>query len=417
MHNPPVQPATDAGRKLVALAESLAEDFAARTDEHDRQNSFPHENIAALRESGFTIASAPEEFGGLGILSTVDILAALNRIGWACPSTGIAITMHMVGYWSLCREYEEAVRCHSPKEEDLRMRVQMSADLRVIACGVASEAGTNICAPLAYAEIDGGDVVVNGTKIFSTMSPAADLLSVGARLNIGDDDAEPGERYVMVAIPVGTPGLTLDEDSWDALGMRASGSGNTIVADCRVPASLIRDYGPWGEWAPDFTTTVFVGAAFLAGTFLGIAEHARELAVASAVSKRTGPRQATSSERAGVVMYLGQVDTKIAACRAILQQSLASVDRYLEDGYGFFTDELPPIVAECQKAKLFVMETAVDIVNDCMTVAGGASYMSKNPLSRLYRDVRAGMYMQPFSPIEGYEYLGKTAVGEYPFPR
>ena len=417
MENPPVQPATEAGRKLVALAESHAVDFAARADVYDRKNSFPHENIAALRDSGFTIASAPVEFGGLGVLSTVDVMAALNRIGRACPSTGIAITMHMVGYWSVCKEYDEAARSQSARADDLRMRVQVTAETRTVACGVASEAGTNICAPLTRAEIVDDELVLNGVKTFSTMSPAADFLSVGARLNMSEVEGETDDHFIMAAIPMGNPGMTVDEDSWDALGMRASGSGRTVLEDCRVPAALLRDYGPWGEWAPDFTTTVFVGAAFLCGTFLGIAERARELAVASAISKRTGPRQASSAERGGVVMYLGQIDTKIAACRALLRQSLAHLDSYLEDDYGLLTSEPPAILAECQKAKMFVMETAVDIVNDCMTVAGGSSYMSDNPLSRLYRDVRAGMYMQPFSPIEGYEYLGKVAIGEYPFPR
>ena len=67
-----------------------------------------------------------------------------------------------------------------------------------------------------------------------------------------------------------------------------------------------------------------------------------------------------------------------------------------------------------QSAKWVVNRHAIDIVSQAMDLCGGGSCLAHNPLSRLYRDVRLGPFMQPYSPIDAREYMGKVLLGPYP---
>ena len=77
-------------------------------------------------------------------------------------------------------------------------------------------------------------------------------------------------------------------------------------------------------------------------------------------------------------------------------------------------DRAHELLKDHQSMKWVVNSNAINIVSRAMDVVGGSGYMDKNPLSRLYRDVRAGPFMQPYSPTEAREYIGKVMLKIYP---
>jgi alkylation response protein AidB-like acyl-CoA dehydrogenase len=87
---------TDAGARLVAIAEQLAEQLAARASQHDRDGSYPFEAIDALKGAGYFAAPVPVELGGLGVFSAHDLVVASSRLARGDASVAIGVNMHLV---------------------------------------------------------------------------------------------------------------------------------------------------------------------------------------------------------------------------------------------------------------------------------------------------------------------------------
>src|SRR5262245_14056265 len=94
-------PLTEPGARLVELAEQHGADFATRADQHDRECSFPFQNIEARRKSGVMAACVPEELGGLGVESIHDYVLGINRLGRGDGSTAIGANMHIFRAWRM----------------------------------------------------------------------------------------------------------------------------------------------------------------------------------------------------------------------------------------------------------------------------------------------------------------------------
>jgi alkylation response protein AidB-like acyl-CoA dehydrogenase len=397
---------TIVGRELVALAERMAADFATRAADHDRDGSYPHENLAALRDAGYLAAPVPRELGGMGVDSIHDILVASSRIARGDPSVTIGVNMHLIPVISMAHRYRTAMAAG----DDRRSRA-FAASLEkvsregVVMAAAVSEAGQDLTRPGTSAHRTDDGWTINGRKIFCTMSPAATLLYTAVTFK----DEDGSERYGYAQIPAETAGVVVHDD-WNALGMRASGSHSVTFDKVHLPGSALRGGFPAGKLTIDFLERNLTGGAFHASASLGIAESAYRVA-AEGLARRNGVASGSARNQ----MLAAESAIELSAMRAMFSRAGALIDDYYDAPDAVVTtDAMAALFAEVQSAKTFINEAAVRVVDRALALTGGAGYMSSHPLSRAYRDVRAGAFMHPLGANRAYEFIARVALGLEP---
>jgi L-evernosamine nitrososynthase len=381
---------TQTGAQLVRLAEALAEELATRAALHDREASFPHASIDALKRAGYFAAPIPVDYGGLGVTSVHDVVVASSRLARGDASVAIGVNMHLVILMNIVRRWQIAVAADDERRAEI-FGASMHAIARdgVVIAAAVSELGQDLTRPQTTATRTPAGWRIDGRKSFCTMSPAATVLYTA--VTFVDDDGV--ERYGYAQVPTDAPGVEICGD-WDALGMRASGSHSITFAGVEIPRSAL----PGGFLAGDadaYMERNLAAGLFHASASMGIAESAAA-AVATSLASRGEP-----DPRARTLLAQNVVD--LGAARATLSRGATLVDESDQDTAALF--------AETQVAKTFVNEASARIVDRALALSGGAGYLNAHPLSRAYRDVRAGAFMHPLGANRAYDVLGDVALG------
>lgn len=377
------------------LDDDLLARFRERAARYDRENAFFADDLAELREAGYLGAVVPTDLGGLG-WGLTDLVRAQMRLASAAPATALGVNMHLV-WTSVARVLRDR------GDDSLEFLLREAVAGEVFAFGI-SEAGNDLMLfgsdTVADPQPDGG-IRFTGRKIFTSLSPA------WTRLGVHGLDARSREAPALVYgfIDRDDPGVrTLDD--WDTIGMRATQSRTTVLDGAyAAPDRIVRRLDP-GPTDDPFAYAIFACFELLVSSvYTGLASRALELAVASAterVSKKTG---APRSEDPDVRRRIAEAASRLDA----IEPQLFALARDVADGI----DHGASRFAKPSGLKMRAVETAREVVDNAVRVAGGRTYFAGDELGRLQRDVIAGV----FHPSSDDAALGAIATARLGPPR
>src|SRR5947209_14627509 len=195
---------TNAGARLVAIAEELSTALAMRAAEHDRDGTYPFEAIEALKAAGYFTAPVPVELGGLGVSSAHDLVVASSRLARGDASVAIGVNMHLVAVLNMERRREVAVAAGAERRaRGFASSLEHIARDGVVLAAAISERGQDLTRPGTLATRTESGWRIDGRKLFCTMSPAATDLYVSVTYT----DADDVERYAYAMVPTDAPGV------------------------------------------------------------------------------------------------------------------------------------------------------------------------------------------------------------------
>jgi len=366
--------------QFVPLASELGAQFSPYSEGHDRDGSFVEEAFAVLREAGYLSLAVPTELGGMG--ATIgQVAAAQAEMARHCSSTALAVSMHLhitlFAAWRFRRDM--------PGAEALLRRV---VDDRIV---LVSTGGSDFTRPNGTAtKVDGG-YRVTGRKIFASQVPVGDVFSTMFTF----EDPEAGRQVLAMGIPVASEGIDV-LDTWDAMGMRGTGSHDVQMTDVFVSDAQVMSKRPYGVIDPPLMAIISNAMPPVAAVYLGVAEGARDRAL-------EGIRNSAKALDPITQRLVGLIDYKTRVARWSLFSAIAEIG----------DDPTPSMenVVKAMQAKRAVAEESVAACDLVMQLVGGAGYYRGAGYEQAVRDIR-GVQFHPFSPEQTLLHAGKVALGQ-----
>jgi alkylation response protein AidB-like acyl-CoA dehydrogenase len=360
----------------------LSSDFSTRATEIDEAGSFPFENINDLVKSGYTSLTIPTKWGGKGI-TLLDLIQLQEKIAEGDGATSLSIGWHM----GIIKNLGEKAVWEESVYRKLCAAVQKGSLINSAATEPRTGSPTRGGKPQTTATKKGNQWVINGHKIFTTMSPVLDYFIVSAGIQGSD---EVGNFLISRS----NAGVSINE-TWDSISMRGTGSHDLVLNNVVLDSDDFVEKLPSKKKANGWLLHI-------PACYLGIAQAAQKEAICFANSYSPNSINGTIINLHNVQQKIGEMEYELVKSRHFLYAIARKWDAVNEE-------EKEKMISELGAVKMAVTNSAIQIVDLAMRVTGARSLSRKSPLQRYYRDVRAGLHNPPMDDAT-IQLLSRTAI-------
>ncbi|MGC4027928.1 MAG: acyl-CoA dehydrogenase family protein [Steroidobacteraceae bacterium] len=344
------------------VARFAAQRIAPRAAQIDTRNLFPRDLWPELGALGLLGITVEPEWGGAG-LGYLAHVVAMEEISRASASVGLSYAAHS----NLC---VNQIRRWGTDEQKRRFLPPLVSGEQVGALAMSEAgAGSDVLGMRTTAVPDGEGYVLNGTKMWITNGPEADVLLVYARL--AQENAAQGAAPLLKAFIVekSMPGFTA-EGKLDKLGMRGSDTSGLVFHDCRIPATHVLP----GNGTEVLMSGLDAERVVLAGGPLGIMRACHDVALPYLHQRRQFERPIGSFEL--MQGKLADMYATMNSARAYVYAVAAAFDRGERTRY------------DAAAAILRASEGATWVAGQTIQALGGNGYANEYPAGRLWRDAK-----------------------------
>ena len=325
------------------------------------EDRIPEDVLAEMAKLGFFGLPFPEEYGGAAA-GDLGYCVALEEFGRTSAAFSNLIGAHTsIGSMSIF--------LGGTDDQKRRYLPDLTAGRKIAAFSLTEpSSGSDAASIQTTARRDGDRWLLNGTKIWVTNGPIADVVVVYAA-----NDRSLGARGITAFIvEKGFTGFRVGRVD-EKMGLRGSYTAELVFEDCEVPDDNVLG-GTIGSGFRTALGALDIGRVSLAAGAVGSSQHLLELATAHAKRRVQFGKPIAANQ--AVQWMLADSAVEIHAARLMVYDAAAKLDRGRR------------VSREAAMVKVFASEMAGRVADRALQVLGGMGYMKGSPVERAYRDAR-----------------------------